>query len=92
MFLELWGLMVREPGTAGTIRGLPEAAQGQRQRDRGGKGCGSGSSRSSDGDGVRLGKRGPVALHRRTFATAPRRSAETRTTILWAWKRCLDTA
>nr|XP_038964707.1 translation initiation factor IF-2-like [Rattus norvegicus] len=72
-------------------RGLLEAAQGQRRRDRGGKGCGSGGG-SSDGDGVRQGKFGPVALHRRTFATVPRRSIEELASSLWVWKRSLDTS
>lgn len=74
-FPELLDLLAWEPGAAGTMGGLLEAAQEQQRRDRGGKGCGSGGS-SSDGDGVRQGKRGPVALYRRTFATVPRRSTE----------------
>lgn len=62
--------------------GILEAAQGQQRRNGGGKGCGSGGS-SSDGDGVRQGKRGSVALYRRTFATVPRRSTEELETSLW---------
>lgn len=88
-FPELLDLLAWDPGAAGTMGGLLEAVQEQRRRDRGGKGCGSGGSSS---DGVRQGKRGPVALCRRTFATVPRRSTEELATSLWVWKRSPDTS